>query len=266
MRELKIMELDKSKNVRRFVVTETSKQEPWVDFLSPKDVSALSREDRISANQMRRQKAKFEFFKFAFDFLQDSQIDGEYFEFGCHRARTFRMAMSCADFYGYEDSKFFAFDSFDGLPDIGQDTIDQWTPNALTTTVEQFQNLISSSGFDIQKVSIVEGFYSQSLTKKLSSDLLSKGVKSNFINIDCDYYSSARDVLGFVDDFVKHGTVFYLDDVFAGFSPNSEGGVMRAFQEYRTSSKFDFVEFMKIGWWGRSYVAVEKGSGYETWS
>ena len=45
---------------------------------------------------MQRQKYKYEFFQKAFDLIYDNTIQGDYFEFGVHRARTFRFALSQA--------------------------------------------------------------------------------------------------------------------------------------------------------------------------
>ena len=250
----------------RFIRSEPVDREPWVDLLSNEELKDLKNEDYVAINQQRRQVAKLEFFKTAYDFLHDSQIQGDYFEFGCHRARTFRMVLSCAQFYGYHKSKFFAFDSFDGLPDIGKDTIKQWTPNALTTSEEDFRRLLEEDGFDLQRVETIKGFYSSSLTPVLSERFQMEGVKANLINVDCDYYASAKDVFNFIEPFLAHGTVIYLDDVFAGFSKNADGGVMNAFNEFSKVSSFHFNRFLDIGWWGRSFVVSEANTEYENWT
>ena len=160
----------------------------------------------------------------------------------------------------------FAFDSFDGLPDIGKDTIKQWTPNALTTSEEDFRRLLEEDGFDLQRVETIKGFYSSSLTPVLSERFQMEGVKANLINVDCDYYASAKDVFNFIEPFLAHGTVIYLDDVFAGFSKNADGGVMNAFNEFSKVSSFHFNRFLDIGWWGRSFVVSEANTEYENWT
>ena len=67
---------------------------------------------------MQRQKYKYEFFQKAFDLIYDNTIQGDYFEFGVHRARTFRFALSQAKRRNMKKIKFLAFDSFEGLPDV----------------------------------------------------------------------------------------------------------------------------------------------------
>jgi O-methyltransferase len=40
-----------------------------------------------------------------------------FFEFGCHSGRTFATAMNSAYFLDIRECQFFAFDSFEGLPE-----------------------------------------------------------------------------------------------------------------------------------------------------
>ena len=43
-------------------------------------------------------------------FLSGNRINGDYFEFGCHRCRTFRMALTEARRHNLREMKFLAFD------------------------------------------------------------------------------------------------------------------------------------------------------------
>jgi hypothetical protein len=95
------------------------------------------------------------------------------------------------------------------------------------------------------------------LNQDLSSALQAKGTKASFINIDCDLYESAVEVFRFIEPFLTHGTVIYLDDAFAGFKPFSSGGVLEAWKQFSAGSKFRFYEHLSIGWWGKSFIASE---------
>ena len=53
-------------------------------------------------------------------------------------------------------------------------------------------------------------------------------------------------------------------DFFAGFSPSSRGGVAKAFFEYQRTSKFKFIDFYRIDWRGKAFLAVP--SDYEDFS
>jgi len=91
--------------------------EPWVKLASGKELAKWGRDDEIAYNQASRQNEKALFFRRAFDFVTDNRVRGDYHEYGCHRCRTFRMALTEARRHNLLDMKFFAFDSFEGLPD-----------------------------------------------------------------------------------------------------------------------------------------------------
>ena len=81
-----------------------------------------------------------------FDFLNDSEITGDYLEFGVHRARTFRMALTCARLHNMTDMEFHAFDSFAGLPDFSGAVIEKWRPESLKTSKDEFLSLNNEHG------------------------------------------------------------------------------------------------------------------------
>src|SRR3954466_6243723 len=87
------------------------KGEPWVELASGSDLSGWARNEQIQYNQMYRQAENVQFFRKTFDFLTDNGIAGDYFEFGCHRGRTFRMALSEARRQNRDAMHFLAFDS-----------------------------------------------------------------------------------------------------------------------------------------------------------
>jgi hypothetical protein len=98
-----------------------------------------------------------------------------------------------------------------------------------------------------------EGFYNELLNKEFQTQLMQISPSAAFINIDCDFYESAVDVFNFIEPFLQHGSIIYIDDFFGGFKLNSNGGVKQAFNEFRMASNFDFIEHMNCGWWGKSF-------------
>ena len=81
--------------------------EPFID-VNIQDLKKWNRSDEIIYAQMQRQKYKYEFFQKAFDLIYDNTIQGDYFEFGVHRARTFRFALSQAKRRNMKKIKFLA--------------------------------------------------------------------------------------------------------------------------------------------------------------
>ena len=92
--------------------------EPWVDLDDGRALANWGRDEEIGYNQTNRQTEKSLYFRKTFDFLTDNRVKGDYLEFGCHRCRTFRMALTEARKHNLQDMKFWAFDSFEGLPEL----------------------------------------------------------------------------------------------------------------------------------------------------
>lgn len=233
-----------------------SRNEPFVELPDFKTLKGFSHEEFVTMNQQRRQKQKFEFYLNIFDFLKESEIDGHYFEFGVHKARTFRFALAAAELYKIKNMEFHAFDSFEGLPNLGHTLVKNWGAGALQTTEDEFLKLINSYTGSLEKVYTHPGFYEDSLNEEKAAELFGK--KCSFICIDCDYYESAVPIFNFIEPYIQHGTVIYLDDIFAGFKKESSGGTGKAFDEYIKKSTFNFRQHVSIGWWGQSWIAEEK--------
>ena len=113
----------KSKNYEDLLHPESELilSEPWVRLHNGKDLQHWNKEDEIHWNQTHRQREKYKFYISAFDFLTDNQIEGDYWEFGCHRGRTFRMALTEARHHNLTEMRFLAFDSFKGIPENSGD-------------------------------------------------------------------------------------------------------------------------------------------------
>jgi hypothetical protein len=235
--------------------------EPWVDLPGERQLASWSREDEISYNQRGRQTEKLRFFRMTFDFLTDNRVAGDYHEFGCHRARTFRMALSEARRHRRDSMKFFAFDSFAGLPQsTSGPSVEIWTPGALTTSEESFRGMIQEHGVYTDRVVTVKGFYSDSLTEELRKRFEHSESPIALATIDCDLYESAVPVFRFIEPLLQEGSVLYLDDLFAGYKGSPRKGVARAFREFRQQSAWKFVRHLDVGWWGRSYIAYRDDS------
>ncbi|MBC9879792.1 hypothetical protein G8O24_20845 [Bradyrhizobium sp. INPA01-394B] len=236
-------------------------REPWVEIADGAALANWSGEDEIRYNQQVRQGEKLKFFRQVFDFLKENEIAGDYHEFGCHRARTFRMALTEARRKNLDEMAFWAFDSFAGLPAPETETsVGKWTQGALATSEQEFLRLIGEHGIYTDKVRTVKGLYGDSLTPALKQQFASQGRKIALANIDCDLYESAVPVFDFIEPLLQAGSVLYIDDLFVGNRGNPGRGLAKAFVEYRQRSRWRFVRHLDIGWWGRSYIASETES------
>lgn len=190
-----------------------------------------------------------------FDYLKENQVYGDYHEYGCHKAMTFRMALADADRKDIEWMKFYAFDSFEGLPEpSGIDRFHlNWKRGALTTSESQFMKLVKKQGKLVDRVETVKGFYNQSLTSVLQKSFLEKNQKVAFAFIDCDLYESTVDVLKFIDPLLQPGSVIYFDD-FYHFQGDPARGEQKAMREWLEKSKWLLNPHLQAGWFGKSFI------------
>lgn len=234
--------------------------EPWVDIADGRALARWGKPQEIEYNQGNRQAAKLEFFQRTFDFLNENEIRGDYHEYGCHRCRTFRMALTEARRHNLGQMKFWAFDSFEGLPDPATATsVSKWTRGALTTSEQEFVGLVRKHGIYADKVKTIRGFYSDTLTPQLQSQL-QRDNRIALVTVDCDLYESAVPVFNFIEPLLQDGSVIYLDDLFVGNKGNPNSGIARAFLEFQQRSRWRFLRHLDISWWGRSYIVYDGGA------
>ena len=238
------------------------KDEPWFNvqlksYASETGVDTWTKGDEIIWNQNQRQGDKHNFYQHAFDFISSNQVSGDYFEFGCHRCRTFRMALLEAKRHFINDMNFFAFDSFEGLPSGFSDHgVHEWQGGALKTDVQKFKDLILESGFSMNNITLCEGYYESSLISKQAKQIFEKSTAS-FINIDCDYYESAVPIFKILDQILQEGTILYIDDYFSGYKGNPEKGVSKAMKDWENQSSWKLEDYHLVGWGGKSFIVYK---------
>lgn len=181
----------------------------------------------------------------------------DYYEFGCYGANTFRMALSEACKHGLSDMQFYAFDSFEGLPVSHHGvTIEAWSPGCMAMSEEQFWQLINEHGLALDRIRAIKGFYDVTLNKTLQDELLQSNRKAAIVNVDCDLRVSAESVFQFIEPLITEGTILYLDDYYIGDGGSPMKGVGGAFHDYEKTSRFSFLPFRNVGWWGKSFICV----------
>lgn len=169
---------------------------------------------------------------------------GYYFEFGCHSARTMRMAWD--SFRHLFDFRYVAFDSFEGLPEIrGIDRQEIWQKGKLKTAESEFRRVCEAHGMPGDRLITVPGFYNVSLTPELRDRLLPAPAAIAYI--DCDLYESTVPVLEFLVPFLVPGTVVVFDE-WNAFNADPRRGERRAMREFAARHpEFAFEPLWSIG-------------------
>ena len=204
---------------------------------------------------------------------------GNYFEFGCYNGD------SLVDFYnvlrkrypeGVPDYwKMFVFDSFEGLPatELAEDLHPHAGEGSYKSEGMAFvRNRLAEVGCDPQRLTFVKGFYEQSLTKALRDELIEQGVFASFVNLDCDYYSSTKTVLDWIEPLLTDGAIVYFDDIYF-YNCNPQKGQLRSIKEFnadRTDSGLALAPFFDQGarcymYWRNDATLVPKQFEFEAY-
>lgn len=190
-------------------------------------------------------------------YLARARVSGDYLEFGVLDGMGFELSLSAASkFFRRRDPKnprFFAFDSFAGLPDIdgAKDSSSVFHKGQYASPLARFKRNIAraSEGFEVE---IVEGFFSDSLTPTLASEL---GLKeAAFINIDCDLYSSTIQALDFCTPLVKTGTILYFDDWYLSEGNLSLGEGLACAEWTQKNPHLKLIDFGDVGIMGKLFL------------
>jgi len=199
------------------------------------------------------EQLKFTHLLEAVNYCKVAKMPQVYFEFGCHSARTFSAVVGTALHMKMDQMKFYAFDSFQGLPttDANEDGIFQ--TGTFNTPIEEFlTKVFKKTGYRLNKENVVKGYFSDSLTPELQEKMPQVGI----VHIDVDLYSSTKDVFGFIRPLLTVGTVILFDDYYC-FPPDGKKGEMRALLELLEEDKtFTVKEWKAYSTFGQSFFVT----------
>ena len=184
----------------------------------------------------------------------NNEIPPVYFEFGCHSGRTFSAAVNAANYLGLEEAKFFAFDSFEGLPKTEVETDGIFQEGEFSTSVKEFKKIIKNrTGLQLDDENIIKGYYSDTLTDALQLKLPKAGI----VHIDVDLYSSTVEVLEFIKPLLAEGSIIIFDDWYC-FNPAKKQGEALAFEQFcEANSEFSFEEWKSYSTFGKSFFVTK---------
>lgn len=201
---------------------------------------------------------KDEILRPAFSAIQSWGIDGDYLEFGVYQGRAMNWAMRHAR-RTMNDMRFFAFDTFTGLPDV--DDMGKWIPGDYACSEEAFRNNLIRRGHDLSRLTCVAGDFRETLTEQLAAQI---GLDSAaIVFVDCDLYESTVPVLQFISPHLLTGSIIAFDDWFSfGGDPNR--GEIRAVSEWlEEQPSTELLPYRNFGISGTAFVVVQSGAQSE---
>lgn len=209
-------------------------------------------------------------------FAAVNKVEGDYLEFGVFRGASYVTAYytlrHCFDevinSFGFtmseadrkltgsiiEKMRFFAFDSFEGLP-IAKDSDASgfFEKGQFKASLDEFNRSLISANFPQERSVIVSGWYDKSLTPAVYDE--HRLTKAAIVHIDCDLYESTRLVLEFIAPLLVDGTVLIFDDWFH-FNGHPLKGEQKAFNEWAAKLKgWSFSGYQLEGTWRKSFIA-----------
>jgi O-methyltransferase len=195
-------------------------------------------------------------------FIAWNQVEGDYLEFGVFEGASFAeafrsverqrriVAREVARSPALEQwlaakPRFFAFDSFAGVPDGEADRQADYGVGAYACSESQFRANIAAKSVDMERVVTVPGVYDQSLVPAVKQ--LHQLRRAALIMIDCNLHESTMPVLDFITDLVGQGTVIIFHNWFR-FKGDPRRGEQRACAEWLARNpQFELIEYWREG-------------------
>jgi hypothetical protein len=205
------------------------------------------------------QRGRHEFMQLAAGYVRAAPVKGDYHEYGCFTATTFRQFLTQAALFQLDIPKFWAFDSFQGLPQPDEGVqLSNWKVGSMAIPEATFRDFIQRHGLFVDRVHTVPGFFADSLTKERQEHFLASEGKIAFVNVDCDLYESAVPVFKFIEPLLQEGSLIYIDDYYVGYGGSPKKGCAGAFHEFIAYSRWQYHEYYPVGWWGKSFIVYPK--------
>ncbi len=191
----------------------------------------------------------------AFEYGFKSELTGDYWEFGVGeggslvRAYHFHRQFS-KDSEAAPAMRFLAFDTFEGIPDLQPvDELENYgvfKKGQYSYSVEEVKQFLRYKKVDLEQFSFIQGLYSESLQREDVAQLV-KDAKVSIVHIDCDLYSSAGDVLTFIEPYLVEGGLILFDDWFC-YRGRSDKGVHGAFEHWLETTAWTAEEYFRYDW------------------
>jgi O-methyltransferase len=184
---------------------------------------------------------------------------GDYLEFGTYRAQSFLAFYKTAEKYGLKDMRFFGFDSFEGLPETAtcpapkeDDGKRGFLAGNYACSQDEFRDILTKNDVDLSRVTLVPGFYSDSLTERKKKELAIEA--AGIVNIDCDIYESTVDVLAFITSYLRNGTLLLFDDWLAYDSHPFRGERKACHEWLKANPQIYLTEYFKYTYSGVAFI------------
>jgi O-methyltransferase len=195
-----------------------------------------------------------------FEYAKTYTPQNTYFEFGTGWGGTLSgFLRACnrlvADFnFDITKINIVLFDSFKGLPEEkdSSDINPIWGKGMFSYSKDYIIDIIKKHNFPLENVTIVEGYFEDSLNKD-NFEKIKKLPNPSIITMDVDYYSSTMLALDYIRPLLKSGAVFYFDDLYS-FHLHPQMGQVKAINDFNSSGDGRLSPLVHMNYIGRGYI------------
>jgi O-methyltransferase len=184
--------------------------------------------------------------------------DAVYCEFGVFKGYSFWKAQHLAKSRGISGTRFFGFDSFEGLPEVSgidQTAHGEFRQGQYKCSLETVHKNLDKAGVDWSKSHLIKGYFNETLKPDLARkhNIGTVGVAM----IDCDLYESTVDVLRFLRGKLREGSILIMDD-WNCFNGDDNRGQRRALREFLADEPVLRIEpFVNYGANSEAFIVRE---------
>jgi len=192
----------------------------------------------------------------AFAYLRSEGVPGDYAEFGVSTGRTFVEAWRIANDHDGSDRRFFAFDSFEGLPATeGVDATGRFAAGEFSQDRASLEARMRRARIPDDRAHIVEGFFEDTLARPERIPLEEVALAW----VDCDLYSSTVPVLDYLTPRLAQGAILLFDDWFC-FKGDPTKGEARACEEWlERNPEISLVPWRQHHWASQAFIFRRAG-------
>ncbi len=189
----------------------------------------------------------------AFDYVAYGGVPGHYLEFGVLDGGTFVRAWRASRRNRLSNMRFFAFDSFAGLPRLSDvDEGGEFSEGELAVSRDVFEEELRRAAVDLSRVTVVEGFFDTTLDRSAQPAMGLDGAA--VVWVDCDLYVSTVPVLDYITNLLVDGSVLVFDDWYC-YHARPDRGEQRACAEWLDRNRdLTLVPYRDFHWAGRSFI------------
>jgi len=192
------------------------------------------------------------------DYLVGTEIPGDYLEFGVFMGKTFTYTYRLMARL-FPEMQFVALDSFEGLPEPkGIDKLDGYSSGfyagQFACDIDEFARNLSGSGVDLSRVTMIKGWFDESLKPENPQSSAIGRVAAAWI--DCDLYESTVPVLDYLAPRLSVGSVLLFDD-WRCYRNLGDFGQQRACREWlERNPNIKLNPFIDFGFHGMAFTVA----------